>query len=329
MKEKPKVSVIIPSWNRKEDLDITLKSIFSQNLKDLEVIVIDNGSTDGSSKMVGKKYPEVILIKNKKNKGVSIAKNQGIKRSQGEYILFCDSDIEMTHKNCISNMLEILEKNLKIGAIGGEAYIISGKIETKKKVITLNCETATYIMDNKHYQLEECGYVATCNCMMPKRLILKCGGFDSKIIYGGEDKEIGLKLKKMDYKCVIDSRCLAYHYISQSTKHRNFYALNKNRIRLAIKNYNFFHILALPILDIFFTLSPKKFKDLKKGSIDVTKYVKRAEEKKLLQKIFFIGKDYFWSLLKAYGWNIIHLPETIYIRLKKPNYLEELKNGIN
>lgn len=133
----PLISVIIPTWNRKSYLIQALKSIYSQNYKNFEVIVIDNGSNDGTADLVEEQFPDVKLIKNNKNLGASFAKNQGILKSKGTYTLFCDSDIEFTHKECIKKMVQILEENKNIGAIGGEAYKLpNNKVETKKKMIT-------------------------------------------------------------------------------------------------------------------------------------------------------------------------------------------------
>ncbi len=315
--KKHTVSVVIPTWNRKDDLKRALKSIYRQSLKPEEIIVIDNGSTDGSIEMLKKEFKRVMLIQNPCNKGTSVAKNQGIKASSGRYILFCDSDIEFMHRNCIKTMAGLLEKNNDIGAIGGEAYKAGGKVETKKKLITMNCETSTVIMDSNDYELEDAGYVATCNCMMPRTVVERCGGFDSAIIYAGEDKEMGIKVRKMGLRNVVDSRCLAYHYISQSTSHRNFYGFNKNRIRIVIKNYGLFHIVALPLLDIISAFSFKKISDMKGKKVDIVKWSGS-------EGMASIALKYISSLIAAYAWNMAHLPQTLVIRFKKVNYLEGL-----
>lgn len=319
--KKHDVSVVIPTWNRKDDLKRTLKSVFSQSLKPKEVIVVDNGSKDGSVEMVKKEFNKVILIENSSNLGTSLAKNQGIRKATGYYVLFCDSDIEMVHKDVIKNMAGIMDKHTEIGALGGEAYKTSNGVETKKKEITINCETSTAIMPKKEYHLEECGYVATCNCMMARNLLLKLGGFDSSIIYAGEDKEMGIKVAKQGLKNAVDSSCLVYHYISQSTKHRNFYVFNKNRIRIVIKNYGFFRIIGLPFLDIITAFDPKKFSDMKTSKVDIAKWA-GEKKKNAFVNMLSIGTKYAFSLLAAYAWNILHLPQTLIIRFKKVNYLE-------
>ncbi|MFH0797820.1 MAG: hypothetical protein V1906_00245 [Candidatus Woesearchaeota archaeon] len=186
-------------------------------------------------------------------------------------------------------------------------------------------------MPDNDYKLEECGYIATCNCMMPRGLVYRCKGFDTEVMYGGEDKELGLKLKRMGYSSVVDSRCLLYHHISQSTQHRNFYPLNKNRIRIVVKNYNPLYVIALPLLDIISGLNPKKYKDIKSGSVDVKKYLKAEEREKkqsFISKVVKIGGEYGWSLVKSYAWNTWHLPHTVSVRVKDVDYLELTKNGV-
>lgn len=175
---------------------------------------------------------------------------------------------------------------------------------------------------------------------MPKELILKCGGFDSSLIYVGEDKEIGIKLKKMGYKSVVDSRCLAYHYIGEAKpneikqkQYRNFYNLNKNRIKIVIKNYSILKIICLPILDFIMLFNPKRFKDLKKETIDLTKYINPDIKKKLsssiIKKVIIVGGLYAISLITAYLWNIYNLQKTLHERFTKKNYLEEAQKSIN
>lgn len=88
-----KVSVIIPSFNRIQFVGTAIKSILNQTYKPLEVILIDDGSNDGTSEMVKTKFPFVKLVY-QANSGVSCARNKGIKEAQGDWIAFLDSDDE-------------------------------------------------------------------------------------------------------------------------------------------------------------------------------------------------------------------------------------------
>ena len=324
-----KVSVIIPSWNRKDDLKLALSSLMKQDYDNFEIIVVDNGSQDGSVELVEKDFPNVRLIRNPSNLGTSIAKNLGVAVAKGSLVLFLDSDIEMTHEKCISNMVSIMQDNPQIGALGGEAYKTPDGVITKRKEITPNCETATYIMDSKDYELYECGYVATCNCMMWKIVLEKCRGFDNEIIYAGEDKEIGYKLKKLGLKSVVDSRCLVYHYVSTKSRSSNFYAFHKNRIRIVLKNYPKYIVPFLPIMDVIQSFSSKKMEELKQNNRDITKWVsdkeERVRETSMLRKIVIVGTDYAWSLAKAYAWNTIFMPDTLLARIKNSDNIEEVR----
>ncbi len=90
----PKVSIIVPIYNVEEYLSKCLNSLINQTLKDIEIICINDGSTDNSNKILdefGQKDKRIIIITNE-NKGTSAARNTGIEKATGEYIAFVDSD---------------------------------------------------------------------------------------------------------------------------------------------------------------------------------------------------------------------------------------------
>lgn len=90
----PRLSIIIPAYNAEAYLQRCLDSIFSQEYRDFEVIVIDDGSTDGTPTLL-ERYPLVKIIR-QENQGMSTARNRGIDEAKGEYILFVDSDDLLT-----------------------------------------------------------------------------------------------------------------------------------------------------------------------------------------------------------------------------------------
>ena len=89
----PLLSIIIVNLNRKKDLLNCLKSIFSQIYKHYEILLIDNGSSDGSAEAVEEKFPEVRIFKTNKNLGTSYTRNAGVNFSKGDLIWFLDSDV--------------------------------------------------------------------------------------------------------------------------------------------------------------------------------------------------------------------------------------------
>jgi len=112
------ISVIILSWNTKILLLRCLDSIINSKLKrNIEVIVVDNSSTDGSVHAVREKYPEVILIRNDANLGFAKGNNIGITRSRGRYVCFINSDVEVLD-SCFDLLYDYMEQNRSVGIVG-------------------------------------------------------------------------------------------------------------------------------------------------------------------------------------------------------------------
>lgn len=111
------VSVIIPVYNVEQYLEEAIKSVMNQTLKNIEIIIINDGSTDKSEIIIEnylKVDKRIVLIK-QKNKGQSVARNQGIKKARGKYIYFMDSDdfieqetLEKCYLECEKNKLELI-----------------------------------------------------------------------------------------------------------------------------------------------------------------------------------------------------------------------------
>lgn len=119
--KKPKVSVIIVSWNTKKLLYQCLESLNPE----LEIVVVDNASNDGSSKMVEKEFPRIMLIKNSKNLGFARANNQGIKLAKGDYIMLLNSDT-IIHKEAIEKLVDFLLKNKHVAAVSPLLFSLNG-----------------------------------------------------------------------------------------------------------------------------------------------------------------------------------------------------------
>ncbi|NUM50706.1 MAG: glycosyltransferase [Flavobacteriales bacterium] len=102
----PLVSIVIPCYNAEKFIGETIKSILSQSYKNIEVIIVNDGSTDDSIKIIKNSEAENIKIIEQKNSGVSIARNVGMQASIGEFIIFFDADDRMSP--------EFIEKRMKI-----------------------------------------------------------------------------------------------------------------------------------------------------------------------------------------------------------------------
>jgi len=111
----PKVSIIIVTHNSEEIIKDCLNSVYSQEFKDFEVIVVDNNSEDRTKEFIKENFPQIKLIENKKNLGFCKANNQGIEISQGKYVLTLNSDVILEKKFLSELMKEVENSPSEIG----------------------------------------------------------------------------------------------------------------------------------------------------------------------------------------------------------------------
>ena len=106
----PKVSVIIPTYNRLPFLKEAIDSVLAQNVEDVELMVVDDGSTDGTGEEIKRYGGRVKLLQHAENRGVSAARNRGIRYSRGKYIAFLDSD-DLWVKGKLKVQVDFLDEN--------------------------------------------------------------------------------------------------------------------------------------------------------------------------------------------------------------------------
>ena len=117
-----KISIIVAVFNVQKYIDKCIKSILNQTLKDIELIIINDGSTDNSIDKINEIKDDRITIINKKNEGVSIARNLGLSIATGEYVIFVDSDDFIINRNDLENMY-IQISNSKSEILSGNASL--------------------------------------------------------------------------------------------------------------------------------------------------------------------------------------------------------------
>ena len=105
----PKVSVVIPTYNRAAKVRNAIESVLAQTVTDLEVIVVDDGSSDGTGKILGETFGDRIRYYAQANQGVSVARNKGIEEARGEWIAFLDSD-DLWEKEKLEWQFKALER---------------------------------------------------------------------------------------------------------------------------------------------------------------------------------------------------------------------------
>jgi O-antigen biosynthesis protein len=136
---RPRVSVIMSVYNDEKNLRSSIESILKQSFKDFEFIIIDDGSTDGSSKIVdeyAKKDSRIVAL-HQKNSGLTISLNRMIEASKGDFILRQDSD-DYSAPERFSEQISFLEKHPDVMLLGTGAYIIDadGEVLLQTKVLS-------------------------------------------------------------------------------------------------------------------------------------------------------------------------------------------------
>lgn len=139
MEKQPKVSIIIPVYNTKKYLSKCLDSVVNQTLEDIEIIIVDDKSTDGSIDIeveYAKRYPNISLICLAKNSGVAVARNIGLQYAHGKYISFIDSDdyidldmLEKMYDACEDTSSPIARVNRKLVVNGINVSFLSRAVK--------------------------------------------------------------------------------------------------------------------------------------------------------------------------------------------------------
>ncbi|MEE2744149.1 MAG: glycosyltransferase [Bdellovibrionota bacterium] len=217
---EPFINVIIPTFNRSQELKRALKSVFAQDYPHFDVWVIDDGSTDNTPQVIEEFSTQKNLnyIKTE-NRGVSAARNTGILKSKGEWCAFLDSDDEwLPHK--LSRQVEFIRKNPTIPLVHGEEiWIRNGKRVNQKKIhqksggyifrrclqLCLISPSAVIIKRDVLQKLEgfdeEFTVCEDYDLWLKMTSIYEVGFIKDPLIYkyGGHEDQLSRKFKAMDY----------------------------------------------------------------------------------------------------------------------------------
>ena len=244
-------------------LEDCLKSVKSGkgNLA-VQIIVVDNGSTDGSLEMIRRKYSDVLLIESGENLGFAKANNLAIKFVKSPLILFLNSDTIIQEK-ALTGMVNFLDENPSVGAVGCKIRDNLGKVQELPtqwlvnplaKFMELMIYSEKTIPFVKHiipYQdPEQSGYVKYLYgaCLMVRRkAFIQAGYFDDRFFMYCEDVDLCYRIRQKNFKIYYLSNYAIIHLVGGSTK------TNKNELstqimcdsisKLAQKYYGYFGLL--------------------------------------------------------------------------------------
>ena len=242
---KPTLSIIILTWNQKDVLAKCINSLEATlQAMPCEVIIIDNGSTDGTAEWLKAQYPEFTLIKNTQNRGVAAARNQGIIASNGEYILILDNDTVANHK-AISAMLSHLQSHADTGIVACRLLNEDGSIQDSckeypglilkiKNVLNIK-NTATFTTDSEGV-IHPTYVIGACQ-MFSRSLYNTIGLIDENIFYGPEDADFCIRAAKAGFHTSCITSQSIFHIHRRATTHAIFSPLGIKHIKALLYFY--------------------------------------------------------------------------------------------
>lgn len=217
-----KISIIMPVYNAVNYVDAAIKSIVEQNYEKFELILVDDGSNDGSDMICRKyadKYKNVVYIR-QTNRGICAARNKGIRLAKGDYIGFADHD-DLYDKHYLEHMSEKIEK-LDVEIVRCGVYLIEELPDGKIRKYTASMPDEAWSIEKIVDRLENLSpnYFTVWNCLYNRKLLVEHNiWFPEEMKHGQEDCYFNLRVLQHVRKEEFIQKNLYYHYIrlKQST----------------------------------------------------------------------------------------------------------------
>ncbi len=238
-----KVSVIVVNWNRRDLLRACLKSLENQSATEFEIIVVDNGSGDGSAEMVDREFTRARLIRNSENRGFCAANNQGIEASQADFIALLNNDAE-AGSGWLKALLDALDGRPDCGMAASKILVWEdpGRIDKAGHLIYpdgQNRGRGSGETDRGQYdRIEETLWPDGCAAMYRRRMLAEIGGFDPDLFAYADDAELGLRARIAGWRCVYAPAAVVRHHRGATLglrSTRRLELIERNRVLLAAK----------------------------------------------------------------------------------------------
>ena len=243
---KPLVSIIIPAYNSEKYISETLNSILSQTYRNMEIIVVDDGSSDRTAEII-KSYqtkrndkPDLIYI-HQLNAGPSNARNTGIRAAKGKYIAFLDSD-DLWTDGKLEKQVSYMEANSDVALVFGDMSLFSSEGTLTESAFRKygfpQCDQRGRVT-NAFKELLERNYISTGTVLLKKECFGSAGYFDELLKYA-EDYDLWLRISLMfKIGCIPEIfRSKRMHDSNLAKEEESFYKSNIYILHKIKKNYS-------------------------------------------------------------------------------------------
>lgn len=240
-----KLSIVIICWNDLKVLPACLESIYKQTQStEFEVIISDNGSTDGSLDFVRKNYPAARIVENNANLGYARGNNAGIAHATGDYILILNPDT-IIHERALDKWISYADKHPEAGAFGCKVLNPDGSWQEPCRpfptawhylLVAFRIRQNTY-SGWKGETEREIDWQSGCCVLLRGQLLKDLGGFDERFFYHFEEVDLCYRVHKAGHKILYTPDVVITHLGGQSVGRFPIrFELEKYRNR-----YRYFH----------------------------------------------------------------------------------------
>lgn len=251
--KKPELSILIVNFNAQEKLRLCLDSIRShRNSIVLEIIVVDNASSDGSVDMIKSRYPDVKLVIEKTNQGYTKGNNTAIKIANSELALLLNNDTEVL-PGALECLIDFISNNPKVGAVAPKVLnsdmSIQGTVKSlptplsalfgRKTLLTRLFPNNRFskrhllYLGNDFGEPFEVGYASTAALLVRKSILDDIGGFDTDFFVYWSDADLGRRIKNRGWLVYCEPKSIIFHH-----EHSGGTNVNISKARKSIVDFN-------------------------------------------------------------------------------------------
>lgn len=234
------VSIVIITWNGKLHLQKCLASLANYSRRPgVEIILVDNGSLDGTAEWVREAYPDVHFVALDENKGVAYARNRGLELAKGDYLLILDNDTVVTEKT-LDGMVRYMEDHPDVGLCGCRLVDANGNVQESCKKFPGVIEKTANLLYGSRYRYAygrkrmsepfEPEYLIGA-CQLIRRQAFKDAGYlDERIFIGPEDADFCLRVRAKGWALRYLPQFTIMHYCQRLTNRHIFSPLGRKHI---------------------------------------------------------------------------------------------------
>lgn len=241
VKMHAKVTIIILNWNGKEDTIECVESVKNITYPNYEILIVDNGSTDGSQELFRQKYPDITLIENPHNLGFAEGNNIGmsyaLKRGT-DYTLLLNNDTTVD-KHFLDELINHADMNKKVGILGPKIYFYYEPTKICFLGANINFWTGrisvignNQIDKGQFEDIKEVDYVEGCAILVRKEVIEEINLLDAKYFCFFEETDWCVRAKKAGYSVIFVPKAKIWHKIGSTARKIegfNLYYMTRNR----------------------------------------------------------------------------------------------------